>query len=194
MKMVNTLLYSHFHSSLQQDYFFKHDMLPFLNVDGFLLCHVQYFCLVWSLVVSVGVLKNKRRDGKGFLSGKGFDRSTVESHVNAMTQMTNPFFGGWLGGQKIHGFCRWSVEEEEKENTLSDVEELLNANWIHSFTFQFGPVQKYKIHLQKYKIHWEIEKKKQRKILSMTWKNYSMPTGLGLTLLYFNLGHIGLGS
>ena len=104
--MVNTLLYSHFHSSLQQDYFFKHDMFPFLNVDGFLLCHVQYFCLVWSLVVSVGVLKNKRRDGKGFLSGKGFDRSTVESHVNAMTQMTNPFFGGWLGGQKIHGFCR----------------------------------------------------------------------------------------
>ena len=96
--------------------------------------------------------------------------------------------------KRLGGFCWWSAEEEAKENSLSDVEELLNANWIHSFTFQFGPVQKYKIHLQKYKIHWEIEKKKQRKILSMTWKNYSMPTGLGLTLLHFNLGHIGLGS
>ena len=170
-----------------------------LMVFFYVMSNIFASCGHWSVlesntVVSVGVLKNKRRDGKGFLSGKGFDRSTVESHVNAMTQMTNPFFGGWLGGQKIHGFCRWSVEEEEKENTLSDVEELLNANWIHSFTFQFGPVQKYKIHLQKYKIHWEIEKKKQRKILSMTWKNYSMPTGLGLTLLHFNLGHIGLGS
>ena len=60
----------------------------------------------------------------------------VESHVNAMTQMTNPFFGGWLGGQKATVFVG------------------------------------------------EVLRKKQRKILSVTWKNYSMPTGF--TLLHFN--------
>ena len=35
------------------------------------------------------------------------------------------------------GFLLVKCEEEAKENSLSDVEELLNANWIHSFTFQF---------------------------------------------------------
>lgn len=32
----------------------------------------------------------------------------------------------------------------------------------------------------------EVLRKKRRKILSVTWKNYSMPTGF--TLLHFNLG------
>ena len=112
---------------------------------------------------------NKERFWRVLL-GKRIWSPLVESHVNAMTQMTNPFFGGWRREDKrLGGFCWWSAEEEAKENTLSDVEELLNASWNHSFTFQFrttalhwGDVKKIR---QKYK---ENTKEMQRKILSVT--------------------------
>ena len=96
-------------------------------------------CII--LVVGHWPLVKRRKTNKErfwrVLLGKRIWSPLVESHVNAMTQMTNPFFGGWRREDKrLGGFCWWSAEEEAKENTLSDVEELLNASWNHSFTFQ----------------------------------------------------------
>ena len=45
--------------------------------------------MMWSEVV-----KDKQSEARGFLSWKRIWSLLVESHVNAMTQMTNPFFGG----------------------------------------------------------------------------------------------------
>ena len=73
------------------------------------------------------------------------------------------------------GFLLVKCEEEAKENSLSDVEELLNANWIHSFTFQF---QATALRDAK-KVRREYEEntqKMQRKIRPVALENDSMTT------------------
>jgi hypothetical protein len=119
------------------------------------------------------------------LLGKRIWSPLVESHVNAMTQMTNPFFGGWRREDKrLGGFCWWSAEEEAKENTLSDVEELLNANWIHSFTFQFQATASRDVK----KIRWNYIKNTktiQRKYEGIAKNNTSEPTRFSLLHVNF---------
>ena len=62
------------------------------------------------------------------------------------------------------------MEEEAKENSLSDVEELLNANWIHSFTFQFQATALRDVKKIQRKYEENI-KETRRKILSVTLNN-----------------------
>ena len=91
----------------------------------------------------------------------------------------------WLAGRtKGDGFCWWSVEEEAKENTLSDVEELLNANWIHSFTFQFQATASRDVK----KIRWIYNKNTktiQRKYDGIAKNNTSEPTRFSLLHVNF---------
>ena len=97
-----------------------------------LVWYITFLCIMWS----VKWRKTNEETLKGSCEEKDLIAACWKSCKCDDTNDKSVFW--WLAGRtKGDGFCWWSVEEEAKENTLSDVEELLNANWIHSFTFQF---------------------------------------------------------
>ena len=67
----------------------KNTLRFFLPQLDHIVMEVLLQAMMWSRVV-----KDKQSEARGFLSWKRIWSLLVESHVNAMTQMTNPFFGG----------------------------------------------------------------------------------------------------